>query len=225
MSSRRSDGPTEFQERKICELYQDGVKMSDVGLQVGFCVTTVKRVLTLHNIPKFKRSGRASFRDKYDDSALIEFKTAWDRLDSTVKGSICEGYAKLKLSELGFDVWEPTCQNHRTDFVVLSGSGLKRIQVKAGTYDRKTKSFRANFSRHQRGKRKEYDPEDVDFFMVYCAGMPSFCMYVIPAERLRVKNKCPRLFPHRDRFSNQPGKSNLECYQNAFHLIGESLSR
>jgi hypothetical protein len=198
--------------------------MVDVSAAIGYCPTTVNKILKLNKVKKHPRGPRSAPKDSYDDAAFLAFKSTWDKLDSTVKGTICEGYAKLKLSELGLDIWEPSCQNHRTDFVVLSGSGLKRIQVKAGTYDVKTKCFRANFTRHRRGgNRSDYNPEDVDFFMIYCAGMPTLSLYVIPAEQIRGKNRCPRLFPHRDRFSNVPTGCNLEPYLNAFHLISESL--
>lgn len=211
--------PVPTDEARICRLYLSGMTVADVAKDTAFCVSTVAKVLSKHAI---KKRARGSRRHKptsaIDDTALLEFKVKWDRLDSTVKGTICENYAKTRLSEEGFDVWEPSCQNHRTDLVLLSGNGLKRIQVKAGTYDIKTKCFRANFSRHRRGgKRTDYNPEDVDFFIVYCAGLPSVQLYIIPARK--IKNRCPRLFPNRPRILSYKGKETLEQFLNAFSLL------
>jgi hypothetical protein len=182
----------------------------------------VRRVLSSHGIKKLKRSAWPKKKDSIDDSDLVSFKKTWDTLDSTVKGTICEDYAKIRLSELGFDVWEPSCQNHRTDFVILSGKKITRIQVKAGTYDLETKCFRTNFSRRGRdGARGDYREEDVDFFMVYCAGLKRLSFYVIPASEIGGKHKCPRLFPHREKLQrDQPGALVLEKYLDAFHLLG-----
>jgi hypothetical protein len=217
MSSKPSPNPAE--EAKICKLYSSGLKLEDVSRESGFCVATVSKVLKTNSVKKRSRgTRRVKPTDEVDDKALVEFKAKWDRLDSTVKGTICENYAKTRLSEEGFDVWEPSCQNHRTDLVLLSGNGLKRIQVKAGTYDIKTKCFRANFSRHRRGgKRSDYNPEDVDFFIVYCAGLPSVQLYIIPAKN--IKNRCPRLFPNRPRILSYRGKETLEQFLNAFSVL------
>lgn len=119
--------------------------------------------------------------------------------------------------------------------VLPKGSGLTKaekaqlaeadiivVEVKtpheAGTYDVKTKCFRANFSRHRRGgKRVDYNPQDVDFFAVYCAGLPELNIYLIPAGE--IKNRCPRLFPHRARVISYAGKSTLERFLNAFEAL------
>lgn len=211
--------PTQADEVKICKLYSSALKLEEVARESGFCISTVSKVLAKNGIKKRARGTRRTKpMDAIDDSALIEFKTKWDCLDSTVKGTICENYAKTRLSEEGFDVWEPSCQNHRTDLVLLNGNGLKRIQVKAGTYDIKTKCFRANFSRRRRGgKRTDYSPEDVDFFIVYCAGLPSVQLYIIPASK--IKNRCPRLFPNRPRVLSYQGKETLEQFLNAFSVL------
>lgn len=159
----------------------------------------------------------------YDDGALTEFKAQWDRLDSTVKGSISEGFVKVRLASIGLDVWEPATQNHRTDLLVLFGRRVLKLQVKSATYDVPTKSFRANLTRHRRaGGRPAYDGEDVDFFLVYCAGLPSVEVYVIPASVV-TGNSTPRLFPHRE-MAFKLREFSWEAYRNAFHLLTQAGS-
>lgn len=156
-----------------------------------------------------------------DDSSLRDFKKSWDTLDSTVKGSISEGYVKTKLAERGFDVWEPCSQNHRTDLIVMAGSAINRIQVKTGTYSLSTKCYQVNFSRHRRGgKRSDYESADVDFFVVYCAGLPRVDLYIIPATEINGKNRCPRLFPHRRKLLEYADSGpSMERFLNAFEVL------
>lgn len=158
-----------------------------------------------------------------DDGALLTFKQEWDRLDSTVKGSIAEGYVKVKLASLGFDVWEPATQNHRTDLLALFGRRVLKLQVKSAGYDAATKSFRTNLTRHRRaGGHPNYVEDDVDFFLVYCASLPALEVYVIPVAVVS-GNSTPRLFPHRD-MAFKIRKISWEAYRNAFHLLTEAAS-
>lgn len=158
----------------------------------------------------------------FDDSLLVEFKREWDKLDTTTKGTIAEGYVKIKLSELGFDVWEPTTQNHKTDFVILNAKIVLKIQVKSATYDLKSKSFRGNLSKHRRnGDHLNYSMDDVDYFIVYCGGLPSLEFYVIPAD-IVTDNRTPRFFPHRDKAMEFTDFS-WEIYRNAFQLLEKAF--
>lgn len=121
-------------------------------------------------------------------------------VDTTVKGTIAEGYVKVKLAELGFDVWEPVAQNHKTDLVILTERRVIKIQVKAAGYDLPSKAFRANLTRHRRG-----------------GGLPTMEFYVIPAS-LADGNATPRLFPHREKALSF-GDFSWETYRNAFDLL------
>lgn len=154
----------------------------------------------------------------FDDGTLRAFKAEWDKLDSTVKGTIAENYVKVRLSELGFDVWEPVTQNHKTDVVILVDHRVIKIQVKAATYDTASKSFRTNLTRHRRmGGHPNYSDTDVDFFIVYCGGLPALTFYVIPAAATN-DNATPRLFPHREKAVTFSDVS-FEDYRNAFALL------
>jgi len=154
----------------------------------------------------------------FDDSGLLEFKAKWDLLDSTVKGTIAETHVKNRLSELGFDVWEPFCQNHKTDLFILHGRSILRIQVKSATYDRQTKAFRANVTRHRRsGKVTLYTVEDVDFFVIYCGGLEALQFYVVPS-RLVIGRTDLKLYPHREK-GKLLGSVEWERFRNTFDQL------
>lgn len=218
--------PNDAQQAEICRLYQSGLKLDEVATQAKVCVTTVTKVLNLHLIPRRKKGkvpGHGPVRD-LDSSRLETFKAQWDKLDSTVKGTIAETHVKIKLSELGFDVWEPFCQNHKTDLFILCGHSILRIQVKSATYDLKTKAFRANVTRHRRGadhlgRRSvaSYTPEDVDFFIIYCGGLATREFYVTPAK-LVIGRTDMKIYPHRLKgvFAGGP---EWERFRNAFNLL------
>jgi hypothetical protein len=71
---------------------------------------------------------------------------------------------------------------------------------------------------HRRGGGHPwYDDADVDFFIIFCPGLPSMEFYILPAD-LAKRTSSPRLFPHR------PMKWSLkdftwETYRNAFDII------
>ena len=88
----------------------------------------------------------------------------------------------------------------------------------AATYRPATKSFQANFTRGQRhGVRRDYAKDDVDFFAIYCAGLPEVAIYIIPAGAVR--NRSPRLYPHRTRLLTLPAGASLDCFLNAFEVL------
>lgn len=213
--------PTAAQATEVGELFRAGVKFKDIRSQTGWSYATIKKIISTMRLER-KKPKRGAPTAEIADSGLVRFKVQWDKLDSTVKGTISENYAKTRLSELGFDVWEPICQNHRTDLIVLAKSGVKRLQVKSGTYDPGTKCFRVNFNRRRRnGKRTEYDLSDVDFFIVHCAGIIG-PLYVIPASV--VTNRSPRLFPHRPKLLAYR-ETEMEQYLDAFSLIWGKTAR
>jgi PD-(D/E)XK endonuclease len=214
--------PTPEQQKRICDLYASGLRLKDVANEVGFCISTVKKFMALNGCESRVRGrirGTGPVR-QFADAGLVEFKAAWDKLESTVKGSISENHVKTRLSELGFDVWEPFCQNHRTDLIVFSGQRIVRIQVKSATYDIKIKSFRANVTRRRRSMERVgyYEMEDVDFFIIYCGGLDVLQFYVIPAKEAAGKSDL-KLYPHRQKESIKEGPD-WGKYRNAFSLLG-----
>lgn len=193
--------------------------MAQIASKVGVCVTTLKRVILKHKLPQRKRR-YAKRETAIDDTKIVQFKAAWDKLDSTVKGTIAENHVKNRLSELGFDVWEPFCQNHKTDLFILEGRDIRKVQVKSATYDRKTKAFRANVTRRRRqGKKSGYELEDVDFFIVYCGGLDTLEFYVAPAN-LVIGRTDMKLYPHRSKGAFAGGPE-WETFRNAFNLLGK----
>jgi len=215
--------PTTVEQQHICDLYRSGLRLQDVAERTGFCIATVKKFMELNGCVarqrgKLKGSGRV--RD-FDDEELIKFKASWDKLPSTMKGTIAETYAKNRLAELGFDMWEPFGQNHVTDLIILRGNKLHRIQVKSATYDKKTKAFRANVTRHRRGgKMTSYTLDDVDFFVIYCGGLETLQFYIVPANKVIGRTDL-KLYPHRPKGLMGERSVDWIDYNNAFHLLGD----
>ena len=212
--------PTEANEAEICRLYQYGLTVAETAKSAGFAVTTVTRILRRRGVNRRPRgTRRVTPTSLIDDSGLRSFKIEWDKLASATKGSVSESYVRARLTELGFDVWSPISQNHVTDLLVLSGTTVQRIQVKAATYDLRTKCYRVNFTRHRRlGARVDYQAGDVDFFVVHCVGLATLELYVIPALAITKQQRSPRLFPHRQKLLAVTQES-FERFRGAFDLL------
>lgn len=212
--------PDESKQKEICDLYTSGLRLEEVQERTGWCVTTIQKILTRNGVPARKRGTRLGTGkiQLIDDSALVSFKKQWDKLESTVKGTIAETQVATRLSELGFDVWQPFCQNHKTDFLIALKSRFVKAQVKCATYDIKTKSFRANVTRHRRnGQVTQYSVEDVDFFIAYCCGFDSPVFYVVPAAKV-LERADMKFYPQRKRgFTDRA--VDWEMFKNAFDLI------
>ena len=208
--------------------WSGGATVAQAAAGAGVGLPALTKLFRRFGLPIKGRGTKGSrvkptITEAIDDSPLLAFKADWDRLDSTVKGAIAESYAKVRLAEQGFDVWEPVAQNHRTDMIILFGRSMLRIQVKSATYDPKTKRFRANTTRHRRGakERRFHDNGDVDYFVIYCGGLPQIELYVIPSEVIGTR-PCLNLVPNRDKYSNFHNLVSWESYRNAFHLLREA---
>lgn len=213
---------TELQLESIRRFYSDGHTLEETaqehGLSYGYLYKKFKEMEWLRGRGHRVNPGIAQ---GFDDSDLLKFKGEWDKLDSTTKGSIAENYVKIKLMELGFDVWEPAVQNHKTDLIILFDRNILKIQVKSATYDIKIKSFRGNLMRHRRGsgQRLDYSVDDVDFFIFYCGGLLGLEFYIVPMDIIR-KIKNALFYPHRRKsLMIHPDSVPLEVYRNAFHLL------
>jgi len=216
--------PISINESDLLEMhakYSGGLTLSQVGQEIGISQQSLSVLFHKRGLKvraRMELRTRKTIGETVDDSELVKFKDKWDMLESTVKGTIAENYVKNKLSELGFDVWEPVSQNHRTDMIIMCRKKIIRIQVKCATYDVARKRFRANLSRHRRsGDYSPYRVEDVDFFLVYCAGLPSMEFYVVPAEL--AKQLSINLLPHREKFLKLA--FSWEKFRNAFHLLSD----
>jgi hypothetical protein len=151
------------------------------------------------------------------DQDLIAVKETLRGVDTKAKGSIAESYIAARLTELGFEVWNPYMNNSKTDLAVCQNNQLVRIQVKSAGLELVNHRFRAMLTtRDKQGKHIKYLAEDVDFFIVKCEGVWAF--YVIPAA-VGIEHHSINLYPHRERVF--PKDFNAEVYRDAFDLIRE----
>lgn len=164
---------------------------------------------------------RGSILQTIDDSELMAFKTHWSTLDSKVKGTIVESAIKSELAQQGFDVWQPYINNQKSDLGILCNGRFLRVQVKCAVYDANSKRFRCPLkTRDKDGQHIPYTTDDIDFFIVQCAGLQEF--YVVPSE-IGCNNTNMNMFPHRDRITTfSDGQVDWEVYRNAFHLLWEA---
>lgn len=164
---------------------------------------------------------RVSGIQAIDDSELVAFKRHWVTLDSKVKGTIVESAVKSILAENGFDVWQPYINNQKSDLGILCNGRFLRIQVKCAVYDTRAKRFRCPLkTRDKDGQHIPYNPDDIDFFVVQCAGLQEF--YIVPSA-IGCNTPDMNMFPHRDRIASLSDRRvNWEVYRNAFHLLWEA---
>lgn len=131
---------------------------------------------------------------------LIAAKSALIGIDSKMKGSIAESYVALRLAELGFDIWTPYMNNHKSDLAVLIGDRLVRIQVKTATFDLRRERFRAMLTTRDR------DGKHVGVFV----------FYVIPSD-VGIAHHSLNFYPHRERVFAK--EFNAEVYKDKFELL------
>lgn len=72
-------------------------------------------------------------------------------------------------------------------------------------------------TRDRDGNHIRYKSEDIDFFIVYCAGLPAPEFYVIPAC-VGIERHSVTMFPHRTRLIKLT-RFDFEIYRDAFHLL------
>lgn len=225
MPRQKYEMPSEDQILELHASYMAGIRLVDAGKPFLLSQDRLSSIFKNRGLAVRDRGKcrvKPTIAQSVEDSALVDFKAQWDRLDSTVKGTVAENYTKNRLAELGFDVWEPVAQNHRTDLIVVCGNEALRIQVKSATYDPAHRRFRANTTRRRRGSgiRRHHEEEDVDFFVIYCGGLAQLEFYVIPASVVGSR-PCLNFVPNRRKYANFPGKTCWESYRNAFHLLAQ----
>jgi hypothetical protein len=149
------------------------------------------------------------------DVELAAIKAALTGVDTKAKGDIAESYIAARLTELGFEVWHPYMNNHKSDLAVCQNGQLIRLQAKSAGFDLQSERFRVMLTtRDKTGKHIKYNPDDVDFFIVKCEGVWAF--YVIPAG-VGIEHHSVNFYPHRDRVWTR--SFDCEGYRDAFDLI------
>ena len=152
---------------------------------------------------------------------LAAIKASMAQVDSKMKGTIAESYVAARLAELGFDVWFPYMNNHKTDLAVCRDGQLVRIQVKSAGFDLQSDRFRSVLTtRDKRGKHIKYKSSNQDFFIVKCDGIWVF--YVVPS-RVGVEHHSLNFYPHRKRAFLR--SFDAEIYRDGFELIKNFNSR
>lgn len=205
--------------KKMYRLYLGGKTLAEVGNIFNTSSAQTKKLFDKNNL---KTRGLMAHR-KYNENkklSSISFewenqKTAWDLLDSKVKGEIAENLVKNKLLERRLEVWQSVTPNGKCDIIIWNKntSKIQRLQIKTATYI--DKRFRANLTTRDKNKNHiKYQKTDIDFFIIYCPFINGF--YVVPFGKVKHTTSL-NLIPHRERLKIK-GLS-YEKYFNAFDLL------
>jgi len=93
-------------------------------------------------------------------------------MNTKEKGDIAEAYVGASMLEKGWEVSKPFGDNYSYDYVVdmLDGRGFQKIQVKHGTYSKKTGHVLAYTNKYRTNVKKNihYKKGEVDYFAIYC---------------------------------------------------------
>jgi PD-(D/E)XK nuclease superfamily protein len=117
-----------------------------------------------------------------------------------------------KATSLGFELSLPYGHAHRYDFIVQSGSNLRRVQVKTTAY--KSRGFyRVTVCRRANRKAYTYTESEIDFVAVYI--IPEASWYILPVREVE-RHKMLSLRPN-----GQPGLDLYAYYREAWHLLRE----
>ena len=112
----------------------------------------------------------------------------------------------------GLQVSKPFGDSTPYDFIVDSGAGLLRVQVKSVSR-LQGNSFRLTLS-HGGGAKVGYFPSEIDFLAAYV--IPCDAWYLIPIAHVAGR-KSVRLCPHR------PSHRRYEHFRNAWSLLSPLL--
>lgn len=166
-----------------------------------------------------KMGFKKTFINELDDSFYIKVQEQFSSLNSLLVGTINENLVKIKLSLEGFEIFEPSINNHRTDLVLLQNGIPIKIQIKTASYNKEYKYFQTELAtKNIKNERILYENTDVDFFVVKCNGLEVY--YIIPYS-VSLKTRKLSLFPHREKCFNS--KTNFEIYRDAFELISSHI--
>ena len=163
-----------------------------------------------------KLSIKAPLSKYIDDSVERSYNIGHRSVDNKVIGTVNEDYVKVKLAMLGYDVFLPYMNNHKTDLIAMWKGKTIRIQVKSGTYETSSKRYRVSFTtKDKNNKFIRYKPKDVDFFIVKCNGIDTF--YIIPFQ-IAAECSYGNLYPHRIKQVHK-GRVDWEVFRDNFDLL------
>lgn len=197
-------------ERKACakRLKTEGYTFPQMQVILGVSKSTIWKICADREDAPTPRRRRPSSAQTYDAAG------AGERSTPLATGTATELLVAAKLLLLGFDVWKPVMDRHRSDLGVFVNDRIVRLQTKMAGYDTKHDRYRAILMTKKKGRAVRYQDGEFEFFVVKCAGLEDY--YVIPSA---VGNRTGQaiVYPTRDRLS-VPRKS-LEKYRNNFDLL------
>jgi hypothetical protein len=97
------------------------------------------------------------------------------------RGELAELAFVYKAASLGLGVAKPYGDSERFDFIVSSGLGLRRVQVKS-TYTVQTRGYRIHAHGNEASGPDVYTKDDIDLIVAYL--FPEDAWYVIPIEAI-----------------------------------------
>ena len=126
------------------------------------------------------------------------------------KGEAAELAFMLKAVSLGFGVAKPWGDSERYDFILDTGTRLRRVQVKS-TSAMHDGAYCVNAQQYASGNAIAYRTGEIDFLIAQI--VPEDCWYVIPLQAI-LPRKSLRIYPEKDPRGWEYGK-----YREAWHLI------
>ena len=133
-----------------------------------------------------------------------------DAMNYKALGEVVELRFYLKAFEKGLIVSKPFGDSAKYDFIVDSGNGLYRVQVKSTQrLDTSNRGNRYTVSFCCSGDKRIYKNEEIDFIVAYITPLDTW--YIIPITAIHSKNGNFR--PHKD------GKGKMEEYKEAWGLF------
>jgi hypothetical protein len=194
--------------------------MRSHGLPFSLISQTLRRSEQSIIVQASKLKIQAPRMSGVEDSELVANQDTYLEMDTKLVGSITEDQVKIRLAILGFDLFVPYMNNHKTDLAVVAGSKLCKLQVKSAVYDRDNKRFRAQLRTKDRdGRFVGYAHKDVDFFIVKCNGLEEY--YVVPYEVGNSQHNL-NLYPHRLKMRTKG--VDFEPYRNKFEQLSQFLA-
>ena len=130
------------------------------------------------------------------------------------RGELAEIRFMLKAAGLGFGVAKPWGESERYDFVLDTGNGFVRVQVKS-TYVARGHVYSVTCGNGPESKRKPYTSEEIDFLVAYIVAEDAW--YVIPIAAFEPLRQL-RLYPSGCR---KKDSGRYEKYREAWDLMKE----